>query len=209
MIDGLTISFRFLSLFAVYLLTGCASTSETHLYVLNAMSPSSQTSSSETPKRLIGLGPVTVPALLERKQLIIRTGDNSIKSNEFHQWAAPLKESITETLAQNLSILLPNNIVKSYPWTAYGEMDFHVIIDIVRFETTADQTAELVLNWSVMDDESHRLISHGQAKISRPQAGSSHADAVKAMSEALQEFSRQLATTLRGLKPATLASPTR
>ncbi|WP_236994343.1 PqiC family protein [Methylomicrobium sp. RS1] len=185
-----------LNIFAVCLLTACATTPETHFYVLSPLSASLQTAKAETPKRLIGVGPVTVPALLGRKQIVTRTGDNSIASSEFHQWAAPLKEAITETLAQNLSALLPNDIVKAYPWSAYGEMDVHIIIDIVRFESTASETAELAANWSIMDDKTLRLVKHGQARITRPQAGPGHAEAVKALSEALQEFGRQLADVL-------------
>ncbi|MEC4747117.1 PqiC family protein [Methylomicrobium sp. Wu6] len=188
-----------LNLLAACLLSACASTPETHFYVLNALSLPAQFSPAEAPKRLIGVGPVTVPALLERKQIITRTGDNSITSSEFHQWAAPLKESITETLAQNLSVLLPNDIIKAYPWSAYGDMDFHVIIDIARFETNAAQTAELRVNWSIMDDKSHRLLKHGHAKIDRHQAGSGHTDTVKALSETLEEFSKQLAGSLASL----------
>jgi uncharacterized lipoprotein YmbA len=189
-----------LSVFAACLLAACASTPETHFYVLSPLSASPQAAKAETPQRLIGVGPVTVPALLGRKQIVTRTGDNRIASSEFHQWAAPLKESLTETLAQNLSALLPNDIVKAYPWSAYGEMDFHVIIDIVRFESTAAQTAELAADWSIMDDKTLRLVKHGQARITRPQTGSSQADAVKALSEALQEFGRQLANAIRPIK---------
>jgi uncharacterized lipoprotein YmbA len=187
---------RRLSLFAACLLAACASTPETHFYVLSPLSASPQTTQAESPKRLIGIGPVTIPSLLGRKQIVTRTSDNRIASSEFHQWAAPLKEAITETLAQNLSALLPNDIVKAYPWSAYGEMDFHVIIDIVRFGSTAAQTAELAANWSIMDDKTLRLVKHGQARITRPQSGPGHAEAVKALSETLQEFGRQLANAL-------------
>jgi uncharacterized lipoprotein YmbA len=185
-----------LNIFAACLLAACATTPETHFYVLSPLNISPQTSKAATPKRLIGIGPVTVPALLGRKQIVTRTGDNRIASSEFHQWAAPLKEGITETLAQNLSTLLPNDIVKAYPWSAYGEMDVHIVIDIVRFESTAAQTAELAANWSIMDDKTLRLVKHGQTRISRPQSGPDHAEAVKALSETLQEFGRQLADVL-------------
>ncbi|EIC30161.1 hypothetical protein Metal_2439 [Methylomicrobium album BG8] len=185
-----------LNIFAACLLAACATTPETHFYVLNPLSAPPQAAKAEAPERLIGVGPVTVSALLERRQIVTRTGDNSIASSEFHQWAAPLKEAITETLAQNLSALLPNDIVKAYPWSAYGEMDAHIVIDIVRFESTAAQTAELAANWSLMDDKTLRLVKHGQARIARPQAGSGHTEAVKALSETLQEFGRQLADAL-------------
>jgi len=181
---------------SIWLLSACAATPETHFYVLSPLSLPAQSSPSEAAKRLIGIGPVTVPALLERKQLVTRTGDNSITSSEFHQWAAPLQASITETLAQNLSALLPNGIIKAYPWSAYGEMDSHIIIDIARFETNVSRHAELIADWTVMDDKTHRPLKHGQARITRPQTGSTPAEAVKALSETLQEFSRQLADAL-------------
>jgi len=194
LVDALRLStLRFLPLL---LLSACAATPETHFYVLSALNPPSLSDTATAPKRLIGLGPVTVPALLERKQLVTRIGDNSITSSEFHQWAAPLQEAITETLAQNLSALLPNGIVKAYPWSAYGEMDSHIIIDIARFETNASRHAELIADWTVMDDKTHRPVKHGQARITRPQTGSTPAEAVKALSETLQEFSRQLADAL-------------
>jgi len=199
LVDALRLST--LPFLSIWLLSACAATPETHFYVLSPLSLPAQSSPSEAPKRLIGIGPVTVPALLERKQLVTRTGDNSITSSEFHQWAAPLKEAITETLAQNLSVLLQNDIIKAYPWSAYGDMDFHVIIDIARFETNTAQTAELRVNWSIMDDKSHRLLKHGQARIDRHQAGTGHADTVKALSETLEEFSRQLAGSLASLTP--------
>lgn len=196
-------------LIAGLLLCACAATPETHFYVLSALSRPPETSSSEAPKRLIGVGPVSVPSLLERKQIVTRSGGNRIEASELHQWAAPLQASITETLTQNLSALLPNDIIKAYPWSAYGEVDHHIIIDIVRFDVSSERTAELMANWSIMNDKTHTLSNHGQAKISRPQTGPEYADAVKALSETLQEFSKQLAASLVRLKPSVDSTPGR
>ncbi|MGR8950932.1 MAG: PqiC family protein [Gammaproteobacteria bacterium] len=189
-------------LIAGCLLSACAATPETHFYVLSALSRPLETSSSEAPRRLIGVGQVSVPSLLERKQIVTHSGGNRIEASELHQWAAPLQASITETLAQNLSALLPNDIIKAYPWSAYGEVDHHIIIDIVRFDVSSERTAELTANWSIMNDRTHILTSHGQTKISRSQTGPEYADAVKALSETLQEFSKQLAVSLVRLKPS-------
>lgn len=187
---------------AASLLIACAATPETHFYVLSPLNLPAQTAASAAPKRLIGLGPVALPALLDRKQIVTRTGGNRIEASELHQWAAPLKESITETLAQNLSALLPNDIVKAYPWSAYGDMDFHIIIDIVRFETNAAQTAELIAKWSIMSGKTHALISHGQTRLSLPQTEPGYDGAIKALSETLGQFSKQLAESLLRLKPS-------
>lgn len=190
---------RLPGILAIGLLSACASTPETHFYVLDALSRAPQTSTTHAPQRLIGLGPVTLPALLERKQIVSRSGDNRITASEQHQWAAPLQAAITETLAQNLSVLLPRDAVKAYPWHAYGDMDMHVIVDIVRFETNAARAAELLANWSIMDDKTHRLIDHGQAAFTQS-AGSGYADVARALSATLAEFSTRLAALLTALE---------
>lgn len=193
------IRLRLLGMAAAGLLSACAATPQTHFYVLDALSRPPQMPAVDTPRRLIGLGPVSVPALLERRQIVTRSGDNRITASEQHQWAAPLQASITETLAQNLSLLLPRDVVKAYPWSAYGDMDVHVIVDIVRFETTAAHNAELLANWSIMNDQTHALLEHGQAAFSRA-AGSGYPDAVQALSATLADFSAKLATALMTLK---------
>ncbi|MGZ8142892.1 MAG: PqiC family protein [Methylosarcina sp.] len=177
----------------------CASTPPIHFHVLEPLPAPVKTFNRHEPKRIIGVGPVTLAALLERKQLVTRTADNLVQLSEQHQWAAPLRENITQTLTENLGTLLAGDLVKAYPWSAYGEVDYRLLVDIGRFDTTPGQSVNLEANWALMAEKNHTILRHGQVKISRPLADISHAASVKALSDSLNEFSRQLAVAVESV----------
>lgn len=178
----------------------CAATPPTNFYVLAPIPAPVDTSVKTGTKRLIGLGPVTLPALLERKQLVTRTGNNTIQIAEQHQWAAPLKENMTQTLTENLAKLKANDLVKAYPWSAYGEADYRILVDVIRFDTTPGQSVDLEANWAIMAEKNHVILSNGLAKISRQLADTSFTGAVQGLSSVLAEFSRQLAIAMDDIK---------
>ena len=180
--------------------SACTSTPATNFYILAPMATPAETPLKPGTPRLIGLGPVTLPALLERKQLVTRSGGNTVHIAELHQWAEPLKDNFTQTLAKNLATLRTSDLVKAYPWSAYGDVDYRILIDVARFDTTPGQSVDLEAHWAIMAEKNHNLLTSGQAKISRPLADTSYAGAVNALSAALAELSQQLAAALDGVK---------
>jgi len=176
------------------------STQPTQFYVLESLSEPSPSLGATEKKRQIGIGPVSIPALLERKQIITRLADNSIKVAEFHQWASPLKDNVAEVLTHNLATLQPNGLIRTYPWSAYGAVDYRVIIDIVRFDTRPDQSVNFEATWAIMDEKNHSLLSNGRSKIEHPIDDSSYPSTVKALSKILSEFSRELSVALGNIK---------
>ncbi|MDZ4149644.1 PqiC family protein, partial [Methylicorpusculum sp.] len=113
------------------LLSACTATPPTHFYVLEPQFDVPAVSADTQVKKLIvGIGPISIPALLERKQLVTRDADNNLQIAELHQWAAPLKDNIAEVLAQNLTALQPSQIIRAYPWSAYGSIDYQIIVQI-------------------------------------------------------------------------------
>src|ERR1700754_765073 len=52
------------------------------------------------------VGPVTVPELLDRPQLVTRVSDNEVAVNEFARSGEPLKSGVARTLAADLELLL-------------------------------------------------------------------------------------------------------
>jgi uncharacterized lipoprotein YmbA len=181
-------------------LAACATTPQTNFYVLTPMAAPANTTEKTGTKRLIGLGPVTLPALLERKQLVTRTGNNTLQIAELHQWAAPLKDNITQTLTENLAKLLPNDLVKAYPWSAYGQADYHILIDVIRFDATPGQSADFEAEWVVVSEKKPEILTSGRHKTRSSLADASYSGAVQALSNTLAEFSRRLAVVLDGVK---------
>ncbi|WP_020561872.1 PqiC family protein [Methylosarcina fibrata] len=178
----------------------CASTPPTRFYILEPLTASGTASVNQEPERIIGVGPVTLAALLERKQLVIRDPEGSIEISEQHQWAAPLRDNILQTLTENLGILLSRDLIKAYPWSAYGRVDYRLLVDIVRFDATPGRAANLEANWAVMKETDHRILKHGLVNLSRPLSDRSPAASVKALSELMNDFSRQMAGVLESVR---------
>jgi hypothetical protein len=183
-------------LFAGTLLSACLSTPPTQFYVLEPLTEPPSSSTASEKKRQIGIGPISIPTLLERKQIVTRLPDNSIKIAEFHQWASPLKDNVAQVLTHNLAALQTGDLIRVYPWSAYGAVDYRIIIDIIRFDTRQEQSVNLEANWAIMNEKNHTLISNGRTKIEHPLDAPSYPATVKALNKILSEFSRELSQAL-------------
>jgi len=190
----------FISLFIGSLLSACMSTSPTQFYVLEPLSALPPSTTAAEKKRQIGVGPISIPALLERKQIVTRLPDNSVTIAEFHQWASPLKDNVAQVLAHNLATLQPGDLIRTYPWSAYGAVDYRVIVDITRLDTHPDRTVNLEANWAIMNEKNHTLISNGHSKIEHALDDPSYPSTVKALSKVLGEFSQELSAALGKIK---------
>ncbi len=178
-----------------FLLTACA-TPPTNFYVLEAQSQTVVSTTANVKKRLIGMGPLSLPALVDRRQIVTRKENNGIQMAEFYQWAAPLKENVLTVLSKNVAAQQPNAIVKAYPWGAYGDMDYRVIVDISRFDSQLGKSANIEASWVIMEEKNHTIVSNGQTKIEQPLHDTSYESVVLTLSKLLSEFSQQLSLAL-------------
>jgi uncharacterized lipoprotein YmbA len=188
--------FLLLMLCVSTLLTACA-TPSTNFYTLESQSQRSVTSNTVSAKKtLIGIGPLSLPALLDRRQIVTRTENNSVQLAEFDLWAAPLKDNVLAVISKNVGILQSNSIVRAYPWSIYGDVDYRVIIDINRFDTQLGKSVNLEASWAVMEEKNHTIVSNGQTNIKQVLNDPSYNTAAQALSKLLAEFSQQLSLAL-------------
>ena len=188
---------RFILLCVSALLSACAST-PTNFYTLESQSrPPAVTTTASAKKLLIGIGPLTLPALLDRKGIVTRAENNSVQIAEFDQWAAPLQNNVIAVLSKNVATLQPNAIVRAYPWSVYGNVDYRVIIDITRFDTQLGKSANLEASWAIMEEKNHTIISNGQTKLQQPLNDASYNSAAQGLSKLLSELSQQLSIGAR------------
>ena len=187
---------RFIILCVSGLLNACAST-PTNFYTLESqIRPPVATSTRSTKKPLIGIGPLTLPALLDRKGIVTRAENNTVQIAEFDQWAAPLQNNVIAVLSKNVATLQPNAIVRAYPWGVYGNVDYRVIIDISRFDTQLGKSVNLEASWAIMEEKNHTIVSNGQAKIEQRLNDASYNSAAQGLSKLLSELSQQLSLAL-------------
>jgi uncharacterized lipoprotein YmbA len=147
----------------------------------------------------LGLGPIELPGYLDRLQIATRTSTNRLSYSEFDRWAAPLAESFSRVLAQNISHLLNPARVIQFPWQNSDTPDFQVKIEVLQFEANSNQQAWLTARWTVIDRNKKIVISQ-RSQLNRRAGSLATEDFVKALSETLGDLSREIVKTLQTLE---------
>jgi len=183
------------------ILNGCAGSSKPSEFYLLRSLPASQGSglnASENSSPSVLVGPVTLPAYLNRNQIVTLAGDHKMVLNEFTRWAEPLQDNFSRVLVENLSLLLKTPRVYSFERRGSTRSDFKIVIDVTRFDSTAGGDAYLTAFWSVIGREGSVLMQRKsifQAPV--PSMGAS--GVVEAQNRTLTEFSREIAAAIQSL----------
>ncbi len=181
-------------------ISGCASTLESlaspssdkpHFYALSSLSPSN----NNNQKLRIGVGPLEIPRLLNRPQIISRKNSAEVVMSEQHQWGGSYKEELIQTLTDNLSSLLKTENIERYPWKFAFKPAYQVRIDIERFDGQIGKSVTLKARWRLLKNNKEILVK--RAVINTPVKGKSYTDYIKAHSQTLATFSRQIAQQIR------------
>jgi uncharacterized lipoprotein YmbA len=183
---------------AVVLLAGCSMSPRVSFYTLNvAATPEA----AAPPLGSVAIGPITLPEVLDRPQLVVRTAANRVDILEFHRWAESLKSEIPRIVAADLAVLLNPARVSAYPQSAGQDADFRVMVDIQRFEMTAGEGVALDVLWSVRRSAGGPPKT-GRSVVSEPVKAADYDALVAAQSRALAAVSRDLAQAIRAMATA-------
>lgn len=189
-----------LALFTALLLVGCgASSPPVEFYTLNSISNTTPQENSANLEQdmAIGVGPVNIPKVLDRPQIVTRTGPNKLKMDEFHRWAGPLKEDFSRVLAENLSTLLATDRVAVYPWEIDFKPRYRIALNIRYFEGQLDEEVVLDVVWRVSGQESQKVLTAKTSLIKEPVSASDYDALVAAKSQAVAKLSREIADEIR------------
>ncbi len=187
---------RLISILPVFLLSACANSPAVQFYVLEPLSTLPPSSIVIKSQQTIGIGPVSVPALLESKKIVTHLSDNTVQIAQFHQWASPLQDNLLQTITRNLATLQPNAIVRAYPWSVYGSVNLQIIIDIVRFDASPGKSVNLEANWTIKNEKTNAILKNGRSVINHPLSDTSYPGSIHALSKILGEFSQTLSLVL-------------
>jgi uncharacterized lipoprotein YmbA len=180
---------------AVALLAGCSSSPRVTFYTLN-VAATNEAPAPAPALDSVAIGPITLPDLLDRPQLVVRTSSNRVDILESHRWAESLKSEIPRIIAADLGILLTPARVSTYPQNAGLDADYRVLLDIQRFEMTFGEGVGLEALWSVRRSDGG-VPKTGRTLVSEPANAAGYDALVAAQSRALAAVSRDLAQALR------------
>jgi uncharacterized lipoprotein YmbA len=175
------------------LLQGCTSAPLTQFYSLEAIAVSPVTlSSTDNKKPLIGIAQISLPSALERKQIVTRDVQGQLNLAEQHQWAALLKQNMTEVLAKNLATQKSDFWFKAYPWSLLGMVDYRLVIDVTRLDIVLGKTINFSVDWTLLNEKTHTVLQHHSLDLQQPLADSNYATAVLGLNQLLAQLSEKL-----------------
>jgi uncharacterized lipoprotein YmbA len=184
--------------FLAALLGGCGSSPPVNYYDLEALETGY--AAGHEPSLRIGVGPLRTPDYLNRSQIVTRGPDSRVIVDDFNRWVEPIGEAIYRVLSANLDSLIVDAVVVAFPYNPIADLDYQVVGRVNRFDAGADGNAVLEVQWGVISTRDEFLVQPKRARyeVNAGQAGDYPALA-RAMSELLQQFSRDVAASLEAL----------
>lgn len=174
---------------------GCAST-PSHFYTLSATgAPAAGPQAGFS----VSVGPVSVPAAVDRLPIVVRTGPNQVYISEFDRWASPLKADIPRVVAGNLASMLGTAQVTVFPASSAADASYRVRIDILRFESEPDRAATLDALWTVSAGKGEQT-RRSRTTLAEATQGPGYGDLVAAHSCALGQLSAEIAAAIREME---------
>ena len=192
-------------LFIAVLLAGCRSSAPpVQFYTLSSLSTATENANPTdvAPNIAVGVGPVEIPKVLDRPQIVTRTGPNKITLDEFHRWAGPLQADFARVLAENISLLLGIDQVAVYPWEVGFEPNYRIALDIRSFEGQWGKDVRLDVIWRVADQTGQKTLAVKKSLITEPLPAANYETLVAAQSQAIAQLSREIVQEIRNLQSA-------
>jgi uncharacterized lipoprotein YmbA len=177
--------------FVAVLAAGCAS-APSKFYTLNATAKSDGTSAADYS---VVVGPVSVPAEVNRPQFTVQVAPNRVAVDEFNRWAGPLNENIAQVVAEDLAVLLGTPQVSTLPLANF-EPAYRVSIEVQRFESVPGKSATVEAVW-VVKKAVDKVSLSGHTLAIEPVSSDGFDTLAAAHSLALTKVSTDIAAAIR------------
>jgi uncharacterized lipoprotein YmbA len=181
--------------FVAALLAACSlggTSPEPSFYTLASEAPPPAAASAAT--YLVVVGPVTIPEVVDRPQIVTRTAANRVELHEQARWAAPLRTEIPRVIADALAKRLSGARTATSGQRASGAPDVRVLIDVQRFDSSGEG-ATVQATWTVRTKEGTNPLS-GRSLVTEP-AGAGYDAMVAAHSRALGKIADEIAAAIQ------------
>ncbi|MDX9745389.1 MAG: PqiC family protein [Syntrophales bacterium] len=180
----------------LFCLCGCYASQPPRFYTLTATAKPTVLT-FRTP---ISVGPVIVPALVDRPQMVIRLDQNQVRIDEYNRWAVSLQHEIARVVAENLAVKLGSPGVTVFPQSAPDAAAVRVKIDIKCLEAAnTDRTVTLDAHWSLRIPGEERVVS-GRTFQQKTWTTSDYDGQLTAYNRILERLSEDIAASLLQLE---------
>ena len=188
-------------------LAGCMAVTDPTRYYLLSPSPGAprNVSPAAASGAAVGVGPVLIPAYLDRVQMVTRGANDEVEISTYHRWAEPLESGIANVLADNLSAHIGSERIAVFPWrgSVARVLDYQVILVVLRFDGSPGRQVNLDTRWRLLGKEGRELALK-RSTINEPIDGDGYQPLVQGMNRAIAALAREIGSEIesRGEKRA-------
>lgn len=178
--------------FLTFVLGACTTSPSSKYYFLSA-EPIVAGAAKANDVRIV-VGPITVPAINDRPQLISLTGKNEVQINEYHRWAGSLNSNISSVIAANIAQDVGTPNVWSFSQNIQTKYDYQVFIDVQTLESKPGDEVIVDALWTIKSPKSGKSEPKvGRTLVHVPVVGNGFDALVAAQSRAFAKVSKDIA----------------
>jgi hypothetical protein len=166
----------------------------------NAAPAAPPSSPSASGGLILGLGPVKLPAYLDRNEVVMRAAENRLEMTKNDRWGEPLEKNFTRVLTRDLSSQLGTQQIVAYPWYATTKIDMQVEVEVYRFEADAQGTAKLSAKWTIRNGDGSKILYTAESNFSQPAKMGDTTEVVAALSRDVGELSSEIANMVQQVR---------
>lgn len=144
----------------------------------------------------VGIGPLKLPSLLDRKGYVVREDANTVQVRELHEWGGELQDEFLTTLTQQVQNRLPRTRVQRIPWEITQTPRYQVSLVVTQFDGQAAKEAVLIGTWQLQYANDGRIISTHPFELKAAVKGQTMSDIVKVQTTLVERLAQAIVDQL-------------
>ncbi len=174
------------------ILASCAGQPD-RFYTLSAL-PDAPRAAGATPAIHVILT-VTIPASVDRREIVINTSRTQVLILEHERWAAPLAEEVSESLARDIERRRGDVLVGDRGFDQSKTTPVRIKVDVVQMSAQKGASAVIEAHWRIADATAH-VDEIGADVFTAPLDGEDYAAVARSFSTCLSALADRLAAKI-------------
>lgn len=155
-----------------------------------------QSGAPRTNAPVLAVGPISLPAYLDRSEMVVRVVPNKIRLSTLDRWAEPLQENFARVFVANLATATGSDNPLEFPWHGRPAVDYRVTVAVEQFEQRSDGVAVLLARWQLREGVDGATVRSSRSRYEARIDGASTSDAVDALSRTVALLAEEIAAAI-------------
>ena len=208
-----------------FAMAGCVTSSPTRFFTLNSLAersgaaghsasrdkmffgfqrPAPPEARSPEQAMIVAVGPLTIPATVNRPEIVTADAAHQISIHDMERWAGPLDKKVLRVLTDDLDTKLASEKFTVVVWNPSTQTNiearYRVMVEVTRFELSKEPggAASFDADW-VLYGPQDKVLAMRQTHRRTTVTGTSVSALVAAMNQCIMEFSGEVAETISSM----------